>query len=137
MSDLNWSERLLYRDIRGKVTERHLDYKGKSFRIPLTTYTIEEEDGTLYRGAISGHHTLPSVGNQVEMRLKRLGNAHKAKRFSKNGAERIRWKEILWYIILKDEVPREIQDEPQEEIPDSRTPPEFWDTKIPEERTLH
>ena len=112
MSDLNRFQRMFTREVTGKITERELHSEGRG-DYPVTAYTIEQEDGTSYRGAMLGNYASPIVGDQVDMQIRRFGTLLRRKtyKYSEGRMERRRWKKIIWYDVLRDEVPVEVQEE--------------------------
>lgn len=108
---LNWFQRLLTREIVGKVTKRDEAYKGIASE-PVTLYTIMQEDRR-YDCALIGHQSSPAIGDRVEVYTERGGElAKKEERYKKENSDgtmkigittRV-WEPIKKYKILEDKL---------------------------------
>ena len=63
-------DRLWFKEVIGEITEKDFGYVGIAHH-PVTLYSIKDEIGNVYFGALSGHHSTSKAGDNVEVYLVR------------------------------------------------------------------
>ncbi len=72
MSKLNWFQRLFTAEVEGQIIKKEFGYLSLA-RVPVTLYTLMQENKKLCRGALIGEHksNSPNLGDKIEMNLEK------------------------------------------------------------------